>query len=405
MKRYFFLIAFFFPVIVHAGAVLPQLPLGARFVLTPEAKIPVNQAAIDVMDAYQTASGILGQAGNAVNVVFEFLLNVCLNEGLCDGAYIKGKPLPPTPKGQTIDNEVFCTNSSGCCSGAFPDTQTCFYGHFISYSGLGDAQFTTVIQTIVESPACVPHEPVTFTIGGPAAGIMSGYKIDKYWGCYPDQLSQHWTVESYVNFPLEEMDISQVTPGSGSPAAQNTAQAYNRITQALAVPGLPASQVELLNKGLTALTAVVINGSNVAISAGVSSTTVTGVSASNSPSGNVTAPVHVVVDNLVLVKYQGDDQALPSVSAVPKKIRKKTFSSKYAEISALRSSSTVNGLLNKFQLPVSTATVQTQFCFNTNLWGNHCIDLAASGIWPVIYLMRFFVVASALIAGYFVIFA
>jgi hypothetical protein len=403
------------PALVSAGAILPQMPLGARFALTPEAKIPVNQGAIDVMTAYKSASSMLGQSALPVGEFFEFLLNVCLNEGLCDGAYIKGKPLPPPPKSQTISNEATCTNPAGCCTGGpvadgnnqyFGSASSCSYGRVINYEGSGDGQIFRITEYGMSQNQCIPAvNPNIYTQEGPVSGIMTGYSVTKYWGCYADQVNTLRIHESYVNFPLEVMDISQVSPGPASPAASNTATAYSVIAKAAALPGVSPVQAEVLNKGLAALGGITISGGNVAISAGVSSTSVTGVAASNSPSGNQSAPLHVLVDNMVIVKYQGDDQPLPTVTTTAKKIRQKTFASKYAQISALRSTTSVSGLLNKFQLPTSTATVQTNYCFETQMWGNHCIDLAASGIWPVIYMMRFFVVAAAFMAGYFVIFA
>lgn len=86
-----------------------------------------------------------------------------------------------------------------------------------------------------------------------------------------------------------------------------------------------------------------------------------------------------------------------------------TLAGVYAEFVATRSSNPLMGLLSNFTIAVSTtATFDTNMCLPTpaRFGGPHCVDINANGHWSaLVFILKWSVICSALIAAYFVIYS
>lgn len=116
-----------------------------------------------------------------------------------------------------------------------------------------------------------------------------------------------------------------------------------------------------------------------------------------------------VTVNVSSVVTLGDSDALVGISSYTVPSDTETLASVYADFLATRATNALVGMIANLGVAVSSgsASFDTNLCFPTpaRFGGPHCVDIDASGKWSaLVFILRWSVIASAIVAAYFIIY-
>ena len=238
------------------------------------------------------------------------------------------------------------------------------------------------LSVVVNSVEAVPS-PADYTAG--AAGAY-GLEFNLGTPLVPNSgwngLEMAQSSTSALGFP----GLGVVTGNTGNSTGAGLSHLQNAVTldtgdYYLAGPAVPKSAIQ----AAVSTSPVVVAGANFINGAQV----VTGVV-------TVTGTVHI--EGTVTIA----NGVLPSAVAISSVSVHHTFASEYSRVMVKYATAPIFGLAGKFGdlgSSLSTATLQTEFCFSLEHLGSHCVDLAGSGVLIALEVMKFFMIGGAFVMG------